>query len=147
MMRSTPPRLVALVAGLVMIMTGCSSSSHASDLEALKTMLGRLPLPAHTSLVKETAYQANGSNPAYLERDYRLASTDATASIHEALTSADYQVVDPHTKKVSDSAWDSSTGPDQGDVYVLPPGKKGDGIELNWNGRDLIVTVTAGQVR
>jgi hypothetical protein len=142
---------LAVVIGVIVVVNNNSSGSgsgSSSQVAQLKATLDAVPLPTGTALVDETARAAAGDSPAQVERQYRLPSAaDATAEIHAGLLKADYQLVDPTTKHVDPGVWPTLTSTGGGDVYVLPPGKTGDGIELTWRGTRLDVTLQPGQVR
>lgn len=141
--------IVVVLMGVAVSVQSCSSSSggHAAGVAALKQLLDHVPRPAGTQLVHETATEQHGDVNATVEREYRLPSGSATASIRAALDGAHYQFVDPHTKQPDPAAFAANSTPTTGDVYVLPPGRSGDGIEVNWNGTRLFLSVQAGQVR
>lgn len=140
--------VLVVVIGGVVVAVNSSSSDSPSQVTQLKALLDGLPLPAGTALVDETAHEAQGDAPAGVERQYRLPSAvDATAQLRAALTKADYRLVDPQTGQVDAGMWQTATSASGGDVYVLPPGASGDGIELTWQGTRLDVSLQPGQVR
>lgn len=141
---------VALVVIIgVIVAVNRNSSDHSShSVGTLKAVLDRVPIPAGAVLVRETATEQHGDANAYVERQYRLKpSPPSSQQVHEALVNGDCRLVDLQTGQVSPIGahdWSALVLPASGDLSVLPQGTKGGGIELNWNGDALYVSVKGG---
>ncbi len=127
------------------------SSSHSKgELAQLNAILDAAPLPAGAHLVGQKDNEAHGDLAAYAERQYRLEPADDSSDrIRAALAAARYRPVDGQTGQITDvtaPAWSGFAGPASGDVTVLPPGKSGGGVEFNWQGDALYVSVQQGDI-
>lgn len=140
--------VVAVVIGVIIAVNGNSSQTSSHSVATLKAVLDRVPLPRGATLLRETANEEAGDANAYVERQYRLpAEPPPSEQVHAALVKADCRLVDLRTGAVNSVAsadWASLVRPDTGDLMVLPRGTKGGGIELNWNGTTLTVSVKGG---
>jgi hypothetical protein len=154
--RGSARAVVGAVAALVIIVIGVivivnvSSSGSKGQVAKLEAILDRAPLPVGAQLVGQKDNDAHGDLAAYAERQYRLAAAaDSSAQIRTALAAARYRLVDGQSGEITDvtaPAWSTFAGPDSGDVNVLPPGASGGGVEFNWKGDALYVSVQQGDI-
>jgi hypothetical protein len=155
--RRSPTRVtVGVVAALVVVIIGVivignvSSSHSPGQVAQLKAVLDQAPLPAGSHLVGQKENEAHGDLAAYVERQYRLPSADESSdAIRAALAGAGYRLVDGQTGRIIDvtaPAWSTFAGPNSGDVNVLAPGESGGGVEFNWQGDALYVSVQQGDI-
>lgn len=141
--------LVVIVGVIIVVQlsSGSDAPTPSDDVATLRATLDKVPLPTGTVLLHETAHEAHGDVAATVLREYRLPSAQASAQIVAGLRGAGYQPVNPQTHQVDPTMWQTATSTTGGDLYVLPPGKSGDGIELAWQHTRLDMSVQAGQVR
>lgn len=141
--------VAVVIVGVIVVVNVWPSSSHAAaGVAELKASLDAVPLPTGSELVDESAIEAHGDVQAIVQREYRLPSGgDSSAQLQSALLAGGYRSVNPHTKQVDPTVWQSETTTTSGDVYVLPPDAHGDGIELRWQGARLEMSVQPGDVR
>ena len=126
-------------------------SGHSNDhtVTELKMFARKVPLPLGATLTDETSNEAHGDVNSFLQRDYRLdGAVMSSAQIKAALTRGHCRLIDLRAGKASaiDKLWSEQTGPNFGDIYVLPPGTEGGGIELNWQGATLVLRLSGGDV-
>ena len=158
--RHRSPRVVAVVAVIIVVVVigviavvlhnSSNGSSGGHSVAELKSFAAKVPLPAGTTLTDETSNETNGDLNSFLQRDYRLPdAARSTALMKAALADGRCRLVNLRSGKLAavDSAlWSTLTDADHGDVYVLPPGTDGGGLELNWEGAQLVLRVSGGDV-
>jgi hypothetical protein len=158
--RHRSPKVVAVVVALIVVVViavvavvlhnSSNGSSGGHSVAELKSFAAKVPLPAGTTLADETSNETHGDLNSFLQLDYRLPdAARSSALIKAALANGDCQLVDLRSGKVEavDSAlWPTLTDADHGDVNVLPPGTDGGGLELNWQGAQLVLRVSGGDV-
>lgn len=144
--------LVVVVVGVIVAVNASSShpssTSSSHSVTTLKAVLDKVPLPSGARLVDEQADPEHGDANAFVQRRYRLAATPASSQqIRAALERGDCRLVDAQsgqTTSAADSDWSSLVRPTTGDLYVLPRGTKGGGIELSWKDDLVYVSVKGG---
>ncbi len=114
---------------VLMSVSGCSSSAVV---HGLGSYLDALPLPAETVPVSSVTHDAGGDSTPEVQRDYRCPlQARCGAALMNALRAKRWQGVQGPAGGVDNAVLDT-TAP-AGSVYVLPPGRKGSGIQLSWN--------------
>jgi hypothetical protein len=150
--------LVAVIAVLVVVIgviivvnvhsSGSSSGTHS--VAYLKSALDKVPVPPGAVLVDEIANEENGDLNAYVERRYRMASTDdPSEQVRIALQKDNCRLIDRQSRQsesITAAAWAAQVSPASGDLDILPPGVTGGGIEVQWKDTALYISAKGGDV-